>query len=77
LERICPPRKEASVSFALPEMGNASDALTAVAAILHAVAAGDLTPGEGSSLAGLVEAFRKTVEFEEIEKRLAELEAKA
>ena len=77
LERIAPPRKDAPVAFELPEMHTASDALAAINAIVQAVANGELTPGEASGLAGLVEAFRKTAEFEDLEKRIAALEAKA
>lgn len=75
LERIAPPRKDAPVSFELPEMQTANDALAAINAIVQAVANGELTPGEASGLAGLVEAFRKTAEFEDLERRIARLEA--
>lgn len=75
LERIAPPRKDAPVSFELPEMQTAGDALAAINAIVQAVANGDLTPAEASGLAGLVEAFRKTAEVEDLEKRVARLEA--
>ena len=45
------------MSFALPPLAGGADALTAISSILQAVAAGELTPGEGSSLAGLVEVY--------------------
>ena len=76
LERIAPPRKDAPVSFDLPVMKNAADALAALNAIVQAVAAGELTPAEASGLAGLVESFRKTAEVEDLEKRIAKLEAR-
>jgi len=75
LERIAPPRREAPVRFSLPEMAGASDALGALNAIVQAVASGDLTPGEASGLAALVEAFRKTAEIADLERRLTRLEA--
>ena len=75
LERIAPPRKDRPVSFSLPEMNEPRDALACINRIVQAVAAGDLTPAEGSHLAGLVEAFRKTAEIEDLEKRIARLEA--
>lgn len=75
LERIAPPRKDAPVSFALPEMETPGDALAAINSIVQAVASGEMTPAEGASLVGLVEAFRKTAEFEDLEKRIARLEA--
>jgi hypothetical protein len=77
LERIAPPRKDAPVTFALPALVNAADAARAAAAILGAVAAGDLTPTEGASVMALIETWRKVFETTEIEARLATLEAAA
>ena len=76
LERIAPPRKDAPVSFALPEMKNAGDALAAINSIVQAVAKGILTPGEATSLAGLIEAFRKVAETDDLEQRITMLEAR-
>jgi len=76
LERIAPPRKDAPVSFALPEMKTAADALTAINHIVQAVAKGKLTPGEATSLAGLIEAFRKVAETDHLEQRITMLEAR-
>jgi hypothetical protein len=75
LERIAPVRKDAPVSFSLPEMKTAGDALTAINHIVQAVAKGELTPGEATSLAGLVETFRRTAETNELEKRVTDLES--
>lgn len=74
LDRICPPRKDAPVSFALPEMKDTSDALAALNSIVQAVASGELTPTEAKNLAGLVESFRKTAEIEDLERRIEALE---
>lgn len=74
LERTCPPRKDAPVSFSLPQMAKSAGALAAINSILQAVAKGKLTPGEGLSLAGLVGAFRKTAETENLARRIRELE---
>jgi hypothetical protein len=38
------------------------------------VAAGDILPGEGATLAGIVEARRKAVETQELEARISALE---
>ena len=48
LERIVPPRRDAPVAFALPAVQSAGDAAKAAAAVLAAVAGGDLTPTEGT-----------------------------
>jgi hypothetical protein len=77
LERIAPPRKDAPVSFALPPMTTARDAATAAAAVLDAVALGDLTPTEAAQIMGLIETWRRTLETCDLEARVAALEAAA
>ena len=74
LERIAPPRKDAPVTFALPPMETAKDAARAAAAVLGAVAQGDLTPTEGAHIMGLVETYRRTLEITELDARIAALE---
>jgi len=74
LERIVPPRKDAPVTFALPPMTTAADAAKGAAAVLAAVAIGDLTPTEGAHVMGLIETYRRTLETSELEARLAALE---
>ena len=76
LERLAPPRKDAPVRFDLPPMEGAGSTAAAMGAILSSVAAGDLTPGEASGLAGLVDAYRKAFETTELEARLKALEEK-
>ncbi|WP_323007756.1 hypothetical protein [Pseudorhodobacter sp.] len=74
LERIAPPRKDAPVSFALPRMKSAADAAKGAAALLAAVAIGDLTPTEGAHVMSLIETYRRTLETTELEARLLALE---
>jgi len=74
LERIAPPRRDAPVTLKLPPMKSARDAAGAAAAVLGAVADGDLTPTEGAHVMGLVEAYRRTLETSELEARVAALE---
>ena len=59
LERMLPPRKDRPVTFALPKLETAADAVKAAAALAEAVATGDLTPNEAGKLAKLVEGFTK------------------
>lgn len=75
LERIVPPRKDAPVKVPLPTMESAADIPAVTAAVLEAVARGELTPSEAQAVAGLVETHRKAVELADIEKRVAALEA--
>jgi len=74
IERICPPRKDAPVSFDLPRITNASEAAQAAGAIIEATAAGQLTPLEAASIMALVESYRRTLETTEFEQRLNEIE---
>ena len=74
LDRLLPPRKDRLVSFAMPLIENADGAARLMAAILAAVAAGELTPTEASEIARLVEVFAKTLELSEFEARLVALE---
>ena len=74
LDRLVPPRRDRPVVFALPALRTAADAARAMAALAAAVASGDLTPGEATELARLVEAFTRALEAAEFETRLAALE---
>jgi hypothetical protein len=74
LERIAPPRKDRAVAFALPDLATAEDAVRAMAALVGAVAAGELTPSEASELSRLVEGFTKAVDTHELQQRLTTLE---
>ena len=76
LERILPPRRDAAAPFDLPPMESAQDAASAAGAVLAAVAAGDLTPREGTAVMGLVEQFRRALEMSALEFRLSRLEAR-
>ena len=76
LERLVPPAKERPICLSLPDTSTADGIAQAQNVILQAVAAGDLLPGEGSTLAGIVEARRKAVETLELEQRITALEEK-
>lgn len=74
LERIAPPRRDVPIKFDLPELETAADAATAMARVVEAVACGEMTPTEGSAVATLIEGFRKTLEVEDLARRLEALE---
>jgi hypothetical protein len=77
LERIAPPVRERPVSIELPAIQTLADSVTAMGAILDHVASGELTPSEGVAIAGMVETFRRTIETQELEVRISNLEQKA
>src|SRR5829696_8140112 len=74
LDRLAPPRRDRPVPFALPKLETAADAKAAAAAILKAVADGDLTPSEAGELSKLLESYTRVIEAAEFERRLEALE---
>lgn len=75
IERLAPPLRERPVSIDLPDTGTADGCVEAQGAILQAVGMGELLPGEGATLAGIVENRRRSIETLELETRITALEA--
>jgi hypothetical protein len=69
LERILPPTRERTVQFTLPPMTEFVDAPKAIAALLSAVANGELTPAEAGELSKLVEAFERAIQAKSLYER--------
>ena len=67
LDRILPPRRERDVAINLPSLRGPGDRVGASAAILSAVANGEITFGEAAELARLVAAHIATLERYETE----------
>ena len=59
-----------------PAVTDAAGVLEALAKITEATASGTITPDEGQALAGLLEAQRRAIETQELEARIAALEAR-
>lgn len=76
LDRIAPPRKDAPISIALPPVTSAAEAVSASAALLDAVAAGEVTPGEAGPVMALLVSHKGIVEAGDLERRIAALEEK-
>ena len=76
IDRLAPPMRERPVSLELPDTATADGVSKAQQAILQAVSGGDLTPGEGSTLSGIVEAHRRALETEELAVRIEALEVR-
>jgi hypothetical protein len=74
LERLIPPRKDRPVSFELPTINTVEDASKASGALLAAVAAGELTPGEAGEISKLLDVHVRTIEVTEFEARIRKLE---
>ena len=76
LDRLAPPRKDSPVSFDLPPITTAEDAVTVSSALLAAVAAGEVTPDEAGRVMSLLTAHKALVETCDLEARISALEAK-
>jgi len=74
LDKLIPNAKERRLSIKLPEVEGAAKLPAMLAAVLDAVASGELTPGEGQTITAMLEAYRKSVELNEIEARIRALE---
>lgn len=75
LDRLVPPSKERPITVNLPATDTAEGIDKASQAVLEAVAGGELLPGEGQALVGIIEGRRKAMETLELEQRIAALEA--
>ena len=77
LDRICPPRKTRPIHLELPSIHNAGGIADAQQEVLRAACAGELLLDEAQTLAGLLDARRQSLETQELEARLSELEGRA
>jgi len=74
LDRILPPKKEASIFIDLPTTKTSSDILEAIHRVAQAVSRGELSPTEGDCLTRIIERQVKVIEMNDFEERLKKLE---
>jgi Family of unknown function (DUF5681) len=77
MDRVAPARRDRPVPFTLPTLETAADAKNAAAAIVRAVADGDLTPSEAAESSKLLDNFIRVLEATDVQARLEALERKA
>ena len=77
MDRLASIRRKDPVAFELPPMDKAKDSITAVAEVIAAVAAGDLTTSEAAELAKLIDVYVRTLAATDFEERLQKLEREA
>jgi hypothetical protein len=77
MERLAPPPKDRPIDFPIPAATTAREINIALSKVAEAVGAGILTPGEGNSLATLLEAHRRGIEAADMEDRVERLEKEA
>jgi hypothetical protein len=74
LARVWPVRKGRPLRLRLPPIAAAADVARALSELVQAVAAGDVTPEEAATVAGLLEAKRRAIETADLEARINQLE---
>lgn len=74
LERLAPPARERPLCVPLPSVATVEGIAEAQAAVVEAVAVGDLLPTEGTTLSTILENRRKSLESMELEARIVALE---
>jgi hypothetical protein len=75
MERIAPVRRGRPVRFPLPDVKSLRGVTDAFAAIVSAMAQGDLSPDEAASVSSVIETQRRAIETFEFETRLVAIEA--
>ncbi len=76
LARTWPHRRGRPVTLDLPDVATAGGIVQAQAAVIAAMAQGELTPDEAASVASVLEGQRRAIEMHDHEQRLQALEAK-
>jgi hypothetical protein len=77
IERLIPPTRERRLRLNLLQVDKPERIFAAIGVVLSAVADGTITPGEGQTIAALLESQRKSIETVQLEQRLAALEGKS
>ncbi len=73
-DKVVPPAKSLPISLDLPPIHTAADVLSALSAVVRAAGAGQITPDDAATIAGVLDIKRRAIEMVEIEARLAKLE---
>lgn len=73
MDRLIPPLKEEAIQVKIPIIASADDCTQAQAAVLNAVAAGEILPSEGQVVSGLIEAQRRAFETSDLAQQMREL----
>jgi hypothetical protein len=76
LSRVWPTRRGRPIEIEAARVKSLPDVVPAVADVMNAVLAGEMTPREGHDVSALLQTQYRTIETFDIERRLVELENK-
>lgn len=74
--KLCPDAKDRPIAFEVGEIGGPADALAVMGRVVSSMGAGDVTPTEATAVMNVVGLYLKAWEANDMEQRLAALEAK-
>jgi hypothetical protein len=74
LERVAPRRRNAPAAIKLPDLKTSADARQALAALLKAIAAGELSPLEALQVVSIIDRISEFEDFFSLEARIWALE---
>ena len=74
MERLLPPRKDRPVQIDLPPIETVGQVSLAMAAVSRAISEGQITPGEGETLANVLAVQKEVIATAELERRVETLE---
>jgi hypothetical protein len=77
LDRICAPQRHRPVSFDMPALGRAADAVGAMGTLMEGIAEGEVSAPEAAGLAKVIQGFTQALTTFDLDKRLVELERRA
>ena len=75
MDRLVAPIREEPIHVTVPKITGPDDCVKAQAAVLNAVAAGQMLPGEGQVLSGLIDAQRRAYETTAMAKEMQDIRA--
>lgn len=75
MDRLVAPIREEPIYVTVPKITGPDDCVKAQAAVLNAVAAGQMLPGEGQVLSGLIDAQRRAYETTAMAKEMQDIRA--
>ena len=76
MDKLIPTPRERYVALQLPQITGVADVSKALVTTLKSIAQGEITPGEGHTVAALLETYRKSLETTELLERIMALEKK-
>ena len=76
MERLVPPRKDRPIHLDLPPIQTVQQISMAMTSIAAAISEGQITPGEGETVANILAVQKDVIATGELERRVEELEEK-